>query len=299
MLVANTEFTMTGFHYRFAQHRNVLRRGLMTSDGPDDRIGLNYGVGLHFRATPRIAFEVGYAKSRMDLEVRDQKFLDGNNIDKPVFANIYRGAIVYDAQFDIAKLYNVEYFQIYYFNNPERKLQTYFSAGIARNFLDSKQTFSTATYNYDPTGEHMRLTAYFSPKYTSGFVETGICTGTGRYSGPVNFFLGVNLHIAGLMIAGDYSVSGGRYYTDVASATGSYFSISMRLGYTIGYLPHKERESSIHDRYPAAKRRTGPKSEKIKPAHHDQRGPAFKGFHNRKPKPKTGGVERRIQRTDN
>jgi hypothetical protein len=145
----------------------------------------------------------------------------------------------------------------------------------------------------------MRLTAYFSPKYVSGLVETGISSGTGTDSGPVNFFLGVNLHIAGRMVVGDYSDTGGKYYTDRASATGTYFSVSVRLGYTIGYLKPKEKESSIHERYHRLKAKRARKVEKVKPTHKEKKGPGFKGFKNRKSKSKEGNIERRIQRTDN
>ena len=289
---------MTGFHYRFAQHGNVLKRGLRDQYGPDDRIGLNYGVGLHFRATPRFAVEAGYAKARMDLEVRDQKFLDGNNIDKPTFSSVYRGTTVYDAQYDIAKLYDVATLQVYYFSSPEYKIQNYVTAGISKSFLDSKQTFATASYNYNPTGEHTTLTAYFSPKYVSGFVEAGFCSGYGPRVGRVSFFAGVNLHIAGPMVFGEYSNTGGpQNYSDHASASGTYFSISLRLGYTIGYLKAKEKETSIHDRYHQSRSTKEPKTEKVKRPKQKQRGPAFKGFRNKKSNP--ARIQRGIQPTNN
>ena len=300
-LLPNSEFTTTGLYYKFHEHGNVLKRGIVDEYGTDDRIGANGGIGLHFRATKRFAFETGYALTHMDLEVHDQKFLDTNNLGRPRASRNYNNDWpARDAQFDIWKYYHTGYFQIYFFTNPSSAVTPYFSAGIAKSFLGSKQSSGSASFEYSGTGEHQTLTASFSRQYVSGLIETGFLWGNGRHSDPWSVFTGINLHIAGRMVSGDYSNTGGpQSYTDHASSTGSYLSISLRIGYTLGYIKHTERESSIHDEYHPLKSKPARQVKKAKRPHQKQRGPAFKGFKNKKSKPGSEGLERSVQRTDN
>lgn len=225
-----TELGYLNNNYKFQQQGNVLQRG-WNANGKGEFATFNLNSAAHYRFHRFFSIELGVQFREMDLMTSDQRFIKLNNVNANNANATFSGVATNEGFFDFAKWYFSPYVSGYFFFNNKNtsRIQPYLSVGLAPNYYMSSNTSLTGTYQYASTGEILKMTTNYSPFYISKFSEAGILF---KSKLGIQIFLGAKYYIAGNMMSANYLniLNNSVQYSDRVIATGSYFSVSLKIG---------------------------------------------------------------------
>jgi hypothetical protein len=233
-LTVGTDLSGLNNGYQFEQKGDVLNRGWKNKKGRYAN-GKKYAmnVSLYYRVTPSFALETGARFFDVGITVHDTRFMNSNSITGAPTKNNINGTYSDAGEFNFVEWYLSQYVSAHFLFRPRARLRPYATTGIAYNYFASRHAEISNEFTSSSTGENLQLTAQYAPHYWSGFLESGICfrVRDSENRGPL-FFAGLRYTLAGKAVSANYQdiQSGNLVYNDHLTATGSYWSLSMRIG---------------------------------------------------------------------